>query len=77
MKSININEKNITDQERVWNRITGLIKSYDPNVDPASCTFTKTAKGNWRVEKDGRKICLISKFVLPAEMVDFLGLDEG
>ena len=77
MKTIDLNEKNISDQDRVWKQISELIKSYCPDCEPSDCAFTKTGKGNWRVEKDGKKICLISKFVLPDEMVDFLGLTEA
>lgn len=77
MKTIELNERNISDQDRVWRQISELIKSYCPDCDPGECTFTKTPKGNWKVEKDGKKVCLISKFVLPDEMVDFLGLAEA
>lgn len=71
-----VTEKNISDQDRTWKQVCGVIKSYCNSCDPDTCTFIKTPKGNWRVECDGKKICIISKFILPDEMAIILGLAD-
>ena len=71
-----VTEKNISDQDRTWKQVCGVIKSYCSSCDPDTCTFTKTPKGNWKVECDGKKICIISKFILPDEMAIILGLAD-
>ena len=71
-----VTERNISDQHRVWKQVCGVIKAYCDCCDPDKCTFTKTSKGNWRVECDGKKICIISKFVLPDDMAVVLGLAD-
>ena len=68
---INVCEGNITNDERQYRNFCGLVSTYKPNVDLGSIAVKKTSKGNWMVyDKDGKKICLVSKVVLSDELVD-------
>ena len=69
-----INESNITNKERTQKQIEGIIKSYNSKVDPKDCKLSRTARGNWRAEtSDGKKVCVISKFVMNDDMAQELG----
>lgn len=64
-----VNEGNITNIERTQKQIEGIVKSYNSKIDPKDCTFTKTSRGNWKAEtSDGKRICVISKFVMNDQM---------
>ena len=71
-----VTEKNISDQDRTWKQVCGVIKSYCNSCDPDTCTFIKTPKGNWRVECDGKKVCIVSKFILTDDIATELGFLE-
>ena len=69
-----VNESNITNKERTQKQIEGIIKSYNSKVDPKDCKLSRTARGNWRAEtSDGKKVCVISKFVMNDDMAQELG----
>lgn len=64
-------ESNITNCERQYRNFCGLVSTYKPNVELDKITVEKTPKGNWRVyDKNGNKVCLVSKFILNDELVD-------
>lgn len=72
-----ITEGNITNQDRVWKQITGIIYTYYPKCDVSKISVSKTKLNNWRVEdENGKKVCIISRFVLPQDMVDILGIEK-
>ena len=69
-----VNESNITNKERTQKQIEGIIKSYNSKVDPKDCKLSRTARGNWRAEtSDGKRVCVISKFVMNDDMAQELG----
>ena len=69
-----INESNITNKERTQKQIEGIIKSYNSKIDPKDCKLSRTARGNWRAEtSDGKRVCVISKFVMNDDMAQELG----
>ncbi len=67
-------EGNISNIERVQRSVYDIIKSHNPVVDFDSVSFTLSLKGNWIVkDSNGKKICLVSKFILPKEIASELG----
>ena len=65
-----LNEGNISNDERQYRNFCGLVSTYRPNADLNTIKVKKTSKGNWLVlDKDDKKICLVSKVVLSDELV--------
>jgi len=71
-----VNEGNITNKERAQKQLRGIILSYNGKVNPDECTYTKTPKGNWRVDSGDKKVCVISKFVLTPDVATELGIQQ-
>ena len=71
-----VNEGNITNKDRALRQLRNIVSTYNSKINFDDCTLVKTSKGNWRVECDGKKICIISKFILPDEMAIILGLTD-
>ena len=71
-------ESNITNSERLYRNFCGVVSTYRPNVEIDKVYVEKTPKGNWRVyDKDGNKICLVSRFILTDELVDAKNLRKA
>ena len=71
-------ESNITNCERLYRNFCGVVSTYKPNVEIDKVCVEKTPKGNWRVyDKDGNKICLVSRFMLTDELVDAKNLRKA
>lgn len=64
-------EGNINNDERMWRNFRGLVSVYAPKADLDSIKVVHTSKGNWKVvDKDGQKLCLVSRNMLSDELVD-------
>ena len=72
----NINEGNITNKDRALRQLRNIVSTYNSKINFDDCTFVKTSKGNWRVECDGKKVCIVSKFILTDDIATELGFLE-
>lgn len=64
-------ESNITNDERTYRNFINIVNFRCPNADTTDIKVDRSPKGNWNVyDKDGNKLCLISKSILSDEMVD-------
>lgn len=63
-------ESNIKDSYRTYRDFCNIVTVYRPGIDIATIKVIKTSKGNWKVlDKDGNKICLVSKNILNDALV--------
>lgn len=72
LKDYLIAEGNINTVERRYREFCGMCRAY--NVDPETVTVQKTPKNNWRVCVDGKKVFLVSRYVLDDNVVDEKGI---
>lgn len=64
-----ITEGNINDNERIYRQFIKLVQVYKKDVIETQIKVEKTPKNNWKVmDKDGNKICIVSKNVLTDEV---------
>lgn len=64
-----ITEGNINDNERIYRQFIKLVEVYKKDVKENEIKVEKTPKNNWKVmDKDNRKICIVSKNVLTDEV---------
>jgi hypothetical protein len=62
-------EGNINDNERIYRQFIKLVQVYKKDVIETQIKVEKTPKNNWKVmDKDGNKICIVSKNVLTDEV---------
>jgi hypothetical protein len=62
-------EGNIHDNERIYRQFIKLVQVYKKDVIETQIKVEKTPKNNWKVmDKDGNKICIVSKNVLTDEV---------
>lgn len=63
-------ESNITNLERQYRNFIEMVNAYSKNTKVENICVHKTSKGNWAVyDESGKKICLVSKFILTDEVV--------
>lgn len=68
-----INEGNITNKDRALRQLRNIVSTYNSKINFDDCVLVKTSKGNWRVECDGKKVCIVSKFILTDDIATELG----
>ena len=71
-----VNEGNITNKDRALRQLRNIVSTYNSKINFDDCTRVKTSKGNWRVECDGKKVCIVSKFILTDDIATELGFLE-
>lgn len=71
-----VNEGNITNKDRALRQLRNIVGTYNSKINFDDCTLVKTSKGNWRVECDGKKVCIVSKFILTDDIATELGFLE-
>lgn len=74
LKDYLIAEGNINTVERRYREFCGMCKVY--NVDPEAVTVQKTPKNNWRVCVNGKKVFLVSRYVLDDKVIDEKGIKK-
>ncbi len=72
-----ITEGNISNIERVGRQVKAIVQSYKPKLDLDTISVQRSTKGNWLVKDgDGKRICIISKFLLSEKDACELGYIE-
>lgn len=63
-----ISEGNINNNERKYREFLNFCAVY--KVSPEEVTIQRTARNNWKVMKDGKKIFLVSNYILNQDIID-------